>query len=81
MLPKIKMGAATSPETECLSCRGESVVRVEGLGLDLAENLSVHQLVCAEGFLGPESSRGIEDSLVEDVVVSEESIGATLLVS
>lgn len=65
-------------KAEVLDTGCESVVGVECPGGDLTRNLAVGQLLGVEDGVGPVGSGLVEDALVEDVVVAEESIGATI---
>lgn len=63
-------------QTELLGRGCEGVGGIEGLGANLPCNLAVCQLVWVQDARGPESSRLVEDSLIEDVVVAKVSVGA-----
>jgi hypothetical protein len=56
---------------------GEPVFRVERLGFDLPRDLGVGHVRRRDDGLGPVAPRLVEDGLVEDVVASEEGVGAT----
>lgn len=64
-------------KTEVLDASGESVVRVEGPGGDLTRNLAVGQLFGVEDGVSPVGPGLVEDTLVEDMVVAKEGVGAT----
>lgn len=63
-------------EAELLCGRRERVIRVVGPRGDLSRQLAIGDLLRREDIGGPVDGGGVEDGLVEDVVVAEEGIGA-----
>lgn len=73
--PKDDKGGSHLAEAELLSGRRERIVGVVGPRGDLPRQLAVGDLLRREDVGGPVDGGGVEDGLVEDVVVAEEGIG------
>lgn len=63
-------------EAKLLSSRREGILGIVGPRGDLSRQLAVRDLLWCEDIGGPVDGRGVENGLVEDMVVTEEGIGA-----
>lgn len=64
-------------KTECFRRGCECIVGVCGARNNLSEEFGVDEMLTGEDLRGPVHFCGVEDGLVEDVVVAEVGVGAT----